>query len=74
MGAARREGLDTHGIGNARDMSAWAEWSGVDFKDKSHVGAGHKFCRPIEDLPMDKSRVCPISADAKRRFAEAQKG
>mmetsp|Transcript_11284 Transcript_11284/g.33926 ORF Transcript_11284/g.33926 Transcript_11284/m.33926 type:complete len:431 (-) Transcript_11284:848-2140(-) len=66
-----RAGLDTHGLGKVRSMDDWVQWSGIDFKDPSHVAAGDKFCRDVTDLPMDKSRVCPISSEAKAKFAQS---
>lgn len=71
VSVCRRAGLDTHGLGKVRSMDDWVQWSGIDFKDPSHVAAGDKFCRDVTDLPMDKSRVCPISSEAKAKFAQS---
>eukprot|EP00208_Stichococcus_sp_RCC1054_P007299 CAMPEP_0206144974 /NCGR_PEP_ID=MMETSP1473-20131121/25992_1 /ASSEMBLY_ACC=CAM_ASM_001109 /TAXON_ID=1461547 /ORGANISM="Stichococcus sp, Strain RCC1054" /LENGTH=419 /DNA_ID=CAMNT_0053541011 /DNA_START=141 /DNA_END=1400 /DNA_ORIENTATION=- len=68
-----RVGMESHGLGVVRDMEAWRKWSGVDFRDMTHVGAGDKFCKEVQDLPMSRSRVCPISAAARNTFAKAQK-
>lgn len=67
-------GLDTHGLASVRNLDEWTEWTGVDFRDRSHVTAGDKFCRDVGDLPMTRTRVCPISAGAKAKFAAAQQG
>lgn len=66
-------GLAEHGLGKARDLDAWTSFTGVDFKHVHHVGAGDKFCRDVRDLPMDMTRVCPVSTAAKKHFDEAQK-
>lgn len=64
-----RQEMEKFGPGKVRSMEQWTEWSGVNFKDPSAVAAGDKFCR--EDIPMDKSRLCPVSPEAKAVFDAA---
>lgn len=64
-----RQDLEKFGVGKVRTMEEWTEWSGVDFKDRSVVTAGDKFC--VDDIPMDKNKLCPITQDARQRFIEA---
>lgn len=64
-----RQELEKYGPGKVRTMAEWAAWSGVDFKNPSVVTAGDKFCR--EDIPLDSSRICPISQEAQDRFKAA---
>lgn len=62
----RRQDMEKYGPGKVRSMEEWTEWSGVNFKDTSSVSAGDKFCK--EDIPIDRSRMCPVSPKAKAVF------
>lgn len=64
-----RKDMDMYGLGKVRSTFEWAEWSGVNLTDPTIVTAGDKFC--IDDIPMNKDRLCPITHDARQRFNAA---
>lgn len=61
--------MNMYGLGKVRSTEEWAEWSGVNLTDPSVVKAGDKFC--VDDIPMNKDRLCPTTQDARQRFNAA---